>query len=193
MAVYGLNRYAAIGGARSALGRSRLRSQIVGWDRRLHAAWLAKLLRDWCGDIGDVPHDLAEAALAHSLNATEGAYRRMTAVERRREVTDDEIRRLAERRARQGPRLPYRQDRMSCSSMRLPSLGGRCSPLETFLFGNAVKHPKASIRKCISNPGLTRLCNRRRRLQSRLSRSSRRQRRETTRSKQFRGFGRPSP
>ena len=29
---------------------------------------------------------LAEAALAHSLNATEGAYRRMTAVERRREV-----------------------------------------------------------------------------------------------------------
>src|SRR5271166_4926540 len=101
MAVYGLNRSAAIGGARSALVRSRLRSQIVdtpageneerqttrraaldrracgarspaecphrrcgvsrpvrrtallrqlrhrasqGWDRRLHAAWLAKLL-----------------------------------------------------------------------------------------------------------------------------------------------------
>jgi integrase len=42
--------------------------------------------RDWCGDIGDVPRDVAEAALAHSLNATEGAYRRMTAVERRREV-----------------------------------------------------------------------------------------------------------
>jgi integrase len=42
--------------------------------------------RDWCGDIGDVPRDLAEAALAHSLNATEGAYCRMTAVERRREV-----------------------------------------------------------------------------------------------------------
>ena len=42
--------------------------------------------RDWCGDIGNVPRDLAEAALAHSLNATEGAYRRMTAVERRREV-----------------------------------------------------------------------------------------------------------
>jgi hypothetical protein len=52
----------------------------------LHAAWLTKLLRDWCGDFADVPRDLAEAALAHSLNATEGAYRRMTAVERRREV-----------------------------------------------------------------------------------------------------------
>jgi hypothetical protein len=35
-----------------------------------------------CGDIGDVPRDLAEAALAHSLNATEGAHRRITAVER---------------------------------------------------------------------------------------------------------------
>ena len=42
--------------------------------------------RDWCRDIGDVARDLAETALAHSLNATEGAYRRITAVERRREV-----------------------------------------------------------------------------------------------------------
>ena len=52
----------------------------------MHAAWLTKLLRDWCGDFADVPRHLAEAALAHSLNATEGAYGRMTAVERRREV-----------------------------------------------------------------------------------------------------------
>ena len=143
MAVYGPNRCAAIGGARSALGRSRLRSQIVdapaGEDEGrqttlvpLSSAALAVLdrqqrvrirdavfpgrsgaplsyasfatapakagidactphgwrscFRDWCGDIGDVPRDLAEAALAHSLNAAEGAYRRMTAVERRREV-----------------------------------------------------------------------------------------------------------
>jgi hypothetical protein len=40
----------------------------------------------WCGDIGNAPRDVAEAALAHSLTATEGAYRRMTVVERRREV-----------------------------------------------------------------------------------------------------------
>jgi integrase len=71
--------------------------------------------RDWCGDIGDVPRELAEAALAHSLNATEGAYRRMTAVERWREVMTR--RPLAERRARQGPRLPYRQYRLSCSTV----------------------------------------------------------------------------
>jgi hypothetical protein len=40
--------------------------------------------RDWWGHRRR-PRDL-RAALAHSLNATEGAYRRMTAVERRREV-----------------------------------------------------------------------------------------------------------
>jgi len=43
--------------------------------------------RDWCGDEGDVPRDLAEAALAHVIkDATERAYRRKTAVERRRRV-----------------------------------------------------------------------------------------------------------
>ena len=57
-----------------------------GWDRRLSAHGSRSCFHDWCGDIGDVPRDLAEAALAHSLTATEGAYRRMTAVERRREV-----------------------------------------------------------------------------------------------------------
>lgn len=42
--------------------------------------------RDWAGDVGDVPRDLAEAQLAHSLGATEGAYRRLTAVEKRRVI-----------------------------------------------------------------------------------------------------------
>ena len=43
--------------------------------------------RDWCGDEGDVPRDLAEASLAHVIkDATERAYRRKTAVERRRKV-----------------------------------------------------------------------------------------------------------
>ena len=57
----------------------------VGIDACTPHGWRS-CFRDWSGDIGDVPRDLAEAALAHSLNATEGAYRRMTAVERRREV-----------------------------------------------------------------------------------------------------------
>jgi integrase len=43
--------------------------------------------RDWCGDEGDVPRELAEASLAHVVrDATERAYRRKSAVERRRAV-----------------------------------------------------------------------------------------------------------
>jgi integrase len=43
--------------------------------------------RDWCGDEGDVPRELAEASLAHVVrDTTERAYRRKTAVERRRTV-----------------------------------------------------------------------------------------------------------
>ena len=46
-----------------------------------------RVFRDWCGDEGDVPRDLAEASLAHVIkDATERAYRRKTAVERRRRV-----------------------------------------------------------------------------------------------------------
>jgi integrase len=43
--------------------------------------------RDWCGDEAEVPRELAEASLAHTLpDATERAYRRRTAVEKRRKV-----------------------------------------------------------------------------------------------------------
>jgi integrase len=43
--------------------------------------------RDWCGDEADIPRDLAEASLAHVIKSTtERAYRRKTAVERRRAV-----------------------------------------------------------------------------------------------------------
>ena len=43
--------------------------------------------RDWAGDEGDVPRELAEASLAHVVkDATERAYRRKTAIERRRKV-----------------------------------------------------------------------------------------------------------
>jgi integrase len=51
--------------------------------------------RDWAGDIGDVPRDVAEAQLAHSLGATEGAYRRGSAVEKRRVVLANYARWLA--------------------------------------------------------------------------------------------------
>ena len=45
------------------------------------------VFKDYCGDVAeDVSWDLAEAALAHSLNALEAAYRRRTAVEKRRSL-----------------------------------------------------------------------------------------------------------
>jgi integrase len=41
--------------------------------------------RDWCGDKTTFPREVAEAALAHALrDATEAAYRRATALEKRR-------------------------------------------------------------------------------------------------------------
>lgn len=47
------------------------------------------VFRDYCGDEAeDVPRDLAEAALAHSLGPTEAAYRKRTAVEKRRAVME---------------------------------------------------------------------------------------------------------
>ncbi|GLI93608.1 tyrosine-type recombinase/integrase [Methylocystis echinoides] len=43
--------------------------------------------RDWCGDIAGAPREIAEAALAHEIgNAVEAAYRRSTALEKRREL-----------------------------------------------------------------------------------------------------------
>ncbi len=43
--------------------------------------------RDWCGDEADFPRELVEQALAHTItNKAEKAYRRGTAVEKRREL-----------------------------------------------------------------------------------------------------------
>jgi integrase len=45
--------------------------------------------RDWVGDCTAFPREVAEGALAHTLgNATEAAYRRGTALEKRRELMD---------------------------------------------------------------------------------------------------------
>jgi integrase len=56
-------------------------------NRAVTAHGFRSAFRDWCGDEGDVPRELAEAALAHVVrDATERAYRRKSAVERRRKV-----------------------------------------------------------------------------------------------------------
>ena len=46
--------------------------------------------RDWAGDRTDHPRDLVEAALAHMIeNKAEAAYRRSTAIEKRRALMND--------------------------------------------------------------------------------------------------------
>jgi integrase len=46
--------------------------------------------RDWAGDPTDHPRDVVEAALAHlTENKTEAAYRRSTAIEKRRALMND--------------------------------------------------------------------------------------------------------
>jgi integrase len=42
--------------------------------------------RDWAGDMTDTPREVCEAALAHSVTGVEGAYRRGSALEKRRHL-----------------------------------------------------------------------------------------------------------
>lgn len=45
--------------------------------------------RDWCGELTAFPREVAEAALAHSIpDKTEAAYRRGSAIEKRRELME---------------------------------------------------------------------------------------------------------
>ena len=55
----------------------------VGIDAACPHGWRS-VFRDFCSDVGRIDSDLAEAALAHSLGAVEGAYRRESAIEARR-------------------------------------------------------------------------------------------------------------
>jgi integrase len=59
----------------------------AGFDAGSPHGWRS-VFRDACGDRLRVDRDLAEAALAHSLGAVEGSYRRETAIEARRPVME---------------------------------------------------------------------------------------------------------
>jgi integrase len=67
----------------------------AGFDAGAPHSWRS-IFRDWAGDIGRIERDLAEAALAHSLGAVEGAYRRQTAIEAHRPVMEAYSRWLAD-------------------------------------------------------------------------------------------------
>ncbi len=61
----------------------KLLKQIGGADVTMHG--FRSSFRDWCGDHTEFPREVAEAALAHAVgDATEQAYRRGTALEKRR-------------------------------------------------------------------------------------------------------------
>ena len=60
----------------------------MGVDAAAPHGWRS-VFRDFCGHVAeDVPRDLAEAALAHSLGSTEAAYRKRTTIEKRRVVME---------------------------------------------------------------------------------------------------------
>jgi integrase len=59
----------------------------AGIDAGAPHSWRS-IFRDWAGDIDDAPRELAESALAHTLGAVEGGYRRGTAIKKRIPLMD---------------------------------------------------------------------------------------------------------
>jgi integrase len=79
--------FASRGGGRCAHSTFATAPANAGIDAGAPHSWRS-IFRDACGDRLRVERDLAEAALAHSLGAVEGAYRRETAIEARRPVME---------------------------------------------------------------------------------------------------------
>lgn len=76
------------GAARSNMAMAMLLRRMKHGDITTHG--FRSTFRDWAGDATDYPRDLVEAALAHTIqNKAERAYRRGTAVERRRSLMED--------------------------------------------------------------------------------------------------------
>lgn len=68
---------------------------------------LRSTFRDWCGDCTVYPREIAEAALAHAVgDAVEQAYRRSTALEKRRALMRDWASYLAKPAAIASPTKP---------------------------------------------------------------------------------------
>jgi integrase len=73
------------GAAQSRMTLLMLLQRRMGRPQTCHG--FRSCFRDFCGDEADIPRELAELALAHTVrDTTERAYRRKTAVEKRRKV-----------------------------------------------------------------------------------------------------------
>lgn len=76
------------GAARSNMAMAMLLRRMKHGNITTHG--FRSTFRDWAGDATDYPRDLIEAALAHTIqNKAERAYRRGTAVKRRRVLMED--------------------------------------------------------------------------------------------------------
>lgn len=83
------SRVFAVGGApRSNMAMSMLLRRMKRHDITTHG--FRSTFRDWAGDATNYPRELVEQALAHTIqNKAERAYRRGTAIERRRALMED--------------------------------------------------------------------------------------------------------
>ncbi|HTZ68960.1 MAG TPA: integrase arm-type DNA-binding domain-containing protein [Roseiarcus sp.] len=74
-------------GQRSALSNQTIRNVLLALRPGLTAHGFRSTFRDWCGDQTNFPREVAEAALAHKVgNTVEAAYRRGSALEKRRKL-----------------------------------------------------------------------------------------------------------
>ena len=73
------------------LGRTALTNalRLASPDKAATLHGLRSMFRDWAGDCTTYPREIAEAALAHTVQGVEAAYRRGTAIEKRREMMRD--------------------------------------------------------------------------------------------------------
>jgi integrase len=71
----------------SAVSVRNLLAELAGKDVTLHG--FRSSFRDWTGDCTSFPREVAEAALAHAIgDSTEAAYRRGSAIEKRRQLME---------------------------------------------------------------------------------------------------------
>jgi integrase len=79
----GQRRYRALSGMAMEMVLRRMKRDAI----TVHG--FRSTFRDWCGDCTSFPREVAEAALAHAVgNATEAAYRRSDALEKRRKLME---------------------------------------------------------------------------------------------------------
>jgi integrase len=74
-------------GQRGALSNQTLRNALLALRPGETVHGFRSTFRDWCGDATAFPREVAEAALAHKVgNSVEQAYRRASAIEKRRKL-----------------------------------------------------------------------------------------------------------